>query len=503
VKEAEQSNRLKSRILANVSHETRTPLNAIVGYSEVILKSRSIDDVHSKARGILQLSEDFLHLIDNLLDHARLEAGELTLKQAPFNLQQVLNPILAAFKQRATAKGLVFRTSVPELLEGSFLGDEERVSQIVSNLLSNAVKFTAQGVIDFSAKVLREEPSGTVISLTVQDTGIGISSERIRDVFQSFTQADDGTTRRFGGTGLGITIARRLAQLMDGDITAQSDEGKGSQFNAVIKLPRIPTTKQAVATSAPKAITGALVISPYDPSLEALMLCLEDLDIHFDVVESVDDAIALSKKEAYQAVFVDIDFIQSMHREMLGRLLVSLQDREEGPLPIVAMSIHPPASVHELADRLHACSVLQKPIRPGLVKEVLQQSAPDSEPSAPAPSEAEAPPQLMNLAEAYEEFGNNKTIVNQLIQQFFAQVNDQLPLMRKAMTDGDLEVIRRNAHKIKGGSANLTAMAVSRQALALETAAREKRTDDASIALSALERHFKKLTAWYKEQSVE
>ena len=235
--EAEAATKIKSRFLASMSHELRTPLNAIIGISEMLHEDAEVHDqadIIPSLQRIMRAGKDLLRLIDDILDLSRIEAGKLPLRFAEFDIPTVVRDATVVVKHIADKNDNRVNVQCPDDL-GAMHADEVRVRQIVVNLLSNACKFTEQG--DVNVTVTRESLNDEDwITLSVSDTGIGMSPEQVADLFEEFSQADATTTRRFGGTGLGLAISRRLCRLMGGDIEVSSKLGDGSTFT--VRLPR-------------------------------------------------------------------------------------------------------------------------------------------------------------------------------------------------------------------------------------------------------------------------
>ncbi len=227
----------KTRFLATMSHELRTPLNAVLGAAQLLEHTDLGPDQGYLVEAVRDNGLALLGMIDNVLDMSRIEAGELTLIEAPFDLTHCVEGALATTAVGARAKRLAIAAIVDPVLPAWRRGDAMRLRQVILSLLGNAVKFTNQGEV-----VLRLEPgaTGSGVRLSVSDTGIGIAPERIEAVFEPFAQADDASTRRFGGSGLGLTIARELVQRMGGDISVHSEPGVGTRFDVEIDLPLEP-----------------------------------------------------------------------------------------------------------------------------------------------------------------------------------------------------------------------------------------------------------------------
>ena len=234
--EAEAANRAKSEFLANMSHEIRTPMNGVLGMIELAL----MNDLDKETRSYLNISrnsaENLLGILNDILDVSKIESGKLEIEHTPLNLPEVIDEVTGLMQSQLKEKGLDCRVVIPDNLPETLVGDPLRIRQVLLNLVGNAIKFTPQGGITIRVDWRDKNWSQVVVGIAVTDTGIGIPADRLETIFQAFAQADGSTTRRFGGTGLGLTISRQLVELMGGELTVDSEEGVGSSFRFTLTL---------------------------------------------------------------------------------------------------------------------------------------------------------------------------------------------------------------------------------------------------------------------------
>ncbi|AIE87125.1 response regulator [Fimbriimonas ginsengisoli] len=253
--QAEAANRAKSEFLANMSHEIRTPMNGVIGMAELLMGTELQGRQREFARTIQHSADSLLTIINDILDFSKIEAGKLELEEVDFSLAEVVDEVGSLFSSDAHRKGLELLVALPTVLP-IVRGDPGRLRQVLTNLVGNAVKFTEHGEVVIRVEQVQNADGRVRLTFSVEDTGVGIPPDRIDAIFHSFTQADGSTTRRFGGTGLGLTISRTLIDLMGGTISVTSELGRGSQFTVDVTLP----TGHPPQTSSQADISGLHVL---------------------------------------------------------------------------------------------------------------------------------------------------------------------------------------------------------------------------------------------------
>ncbi len=337
---AERANHSKSEFLANMSHEIRTPMNSILGFLELSLESPDIPQFQkNNLRTAYHSAKSLLTLINDILDLSKLERGKLELEERLFDLERMMRETLQVFEIRCREKGVELSFHISPGIPGHFIGDPARLRQIIINLVGNAVKFTERGRI--AVNVVSYENS--MLCFSVSDTGIGIPAEKVEKIFDPFTQADSSTSRRFGGTGLGTSISKQLAELMRGRIWVESEEGKGSVFHFTVRMEctEISEMQQPVPESPRAARTGFRVLIAEDIE-ENITLARIRLEQHgHTVMEARNgrEAVQCFQKETPDIVLMDVH-MPEMDGVEAAKAIRKYESEmgNQNPVPIIALT---------------------------------------------------------------------------------------------------------------------------------------------------------------------
>jgi signal transduction histidine kinase/ActR/RegA family two-component response regulator len=399
---AEEASRAKSDFLANMSHEIRTPMNGVLGMVELALDGSMPAVQREQLETIRSSAESLLGIIDEILDFSKIEAGRLSVEPLPTAIAALARATLASFQLRASQKGLTLRCEIADDVPAAAIVDPGRLRQVLVNLVANGVKFTAEGGVTLAVRVDRPLHDGrTSLIFAVRDTGIGIAADRLDAIFEPFTQADTSMTRRFGGTGLGLTISSRLVSLMGGTLTVQSLEGQGSTFTvslpaaiadpATVTTTPEPMSRPRAASPEPQpsaeepAPASVLVASPLEAELRVLVA--EDNPVNQKIAQQMlrkrKLAVTLADDgrqavDAFEAGTFDLVLMDVQMPEMDGfeavaaiRALEHAQGRRH--TPIVAVTAHAMVGDRERCLEAGMDAYLSKPLRSQRLFEVVDE----------------------------------------------------------------------------------------------------------------------------------
>lgn len=371
---AEDASRAKSQFLAQISHEIRTPMNAIVGYSGLALESDDPRELRQYSEGISDAARSLLTLVNDLLDLARLEAGRMRIVEERFNLHQLVSQVADTARVLTRDKEILVRLDCDVPVKARFMGDRDRIRQILLNLVGNAAKFTERGSIAIGVRSAICSADGDLLEIAVTDTGVGISEEAMLRLFRPFEQDEAHDRTRIAGTGLGLGIARSLARAMGGDISFESILGRGSTFTCFLRLRRVPEADKDPAVAVRKVLAEAgvlkILVAEDTPASQVIIRkLLERRGFSVVIASDGEEAVRLAGAEKPDAIFMDVQ-MPKMDGVTATRHIRGLP----GPVssvPIIALTAQAFSSDREHCRAVGMDDFLAKPILPELLDDVL------------------------------------------------------------------------------------------------------------------------------------
>jgi two-component system sensor histidine kinase/response regulator len=374
---AEVATQAKSAFLANMSHEIRTPMNAIIGLSHLCLQTGLNAKQHDYINKVYHSAKGLLGIINDILDFSKIEAGKMTVECIEFALEEVLGRVTSIIQLKAQEKGLELMLDIAVDAPPQLQGDPLRLGQILTNLASNAVKFTSEGEVAIVVSVQEESTDTVLLQFMVRDTGIGMTSEQMANLFREFSQADVSTTRKYGGTGLGLTISKRLVEMMGGQLSVESSHGAGSRFIFTARFTKVPRhTRQPLAID---LNLGRLKVLVVDDSRNArLVMCSYLRNMVASVQEATQGKEALEllqaadlAQEPFSLVMADLKMV-GMDGIELARRIRQMGLRVE-PRVILVTSYGKEPAIHEAIEQRLLDNYLAKPVTPSMLLEAVQE----------------------------------------------------------------------------------------------------------------------------------
>jgi PAS domain S-box-containing protein len=446
---AEESSKAKAMFLANMSHEIRTPLNGIVGMAEQLAQSQLDADQRYFVDIMRSASSTLLSIINDVLDISKIESGKFSIETTPFNLNETIRRTLSIFGEKAKQTNVSLDIELMDDRGIMHLGDPHRLSQVLFNIVGNAMKFTQAGYVRVTSHLARGENDICLVSFSIEDTGVGMDMAYLTKVFEAFTQEDASVTRKFGGSGLGLSIARNIVHIMGGTIDIESEKGKGTRVNIRIPM-RISNekTKQDIVeiTDLQKSLKGLRILAVEDNELNRMVLqvILKKCEVVLTIAHNGQEAIDLIQQQEFDLVLMDVQM------PVVDGLEATKYIRNElkMTIPIIGLSANAMREEAEICKEAGMNDYLVKPYSERALVEVMKKWSPEDKttalPQLEFPGEKE-----LDLSMLKQYVGDDIQVLKDVVSGYLTHLPPQLDRLELALVGSDVLALRHELHQLK------------------------------------------------------
>jgi len=502
---AEESGKVKEQFLANMSHEIRTPMNAIIGFANLLQKEKESFTIDQKKYIdiIHHAGENLLVIINDILDYSKIESGKFKLENSDFVLTDVVSNVLSMFRPKAKEKGIELLFQLEKDVPCQLIGDPVRLNQILVNLISNSLKFTDKGCIKLAIETNRQSANKATLSFTVEDTGIGIPKNKLKTIFQSFTQATSNTTRKYGGTGLGLTIVKKIVDIQKGDIRIDSELNKGTTITIDLPFAKNDTPRKLQATRSEAGVmknypkdVRVLMAEDNEMNKELARFIFEDIGWKLDIADNGQVALDKLKTGDYDVILMDIQM------PVMDGLTATRIIREEfslplSQIPIIAITAHALSSEMEKCISAGMNDYISKPFKvPDLISKIRKcvknKNRPDGASrqgiidqqninSAKNINGCSVDEPITDLSNLHITSNAQPAVVSKIVSVFLDETPRGIEELKKYAVERDWQNLNGIAHKMKSSFAIVGAMKVKKLLDSIETDCKNDHVDELDL----------------------
>ena len=446
---AEESSKAKAMFLANMSHEIRTPLNGIVGMAEQLAQSQLDADQRYFVDIMRSASSTLLSIINDVLDISKIESGKFSIETTPFNLNETIRRTLSIFGEKAKQTNVSLDIELMDDRGIMHLGDPHRLSQVLFNIVGNAMKFTQAGYVRVTSHLARGENDRCLVSFSIEDTGVGMDMAYLTKVFEAFTQEDASVTRKFGGSGLGLSIARNIVHIMGGTIEIESEKGKGTRVNIRIPM-RISNekTKQDIVeiTDLQKSLKGLRILAVEDNELNRMVLqvILKKCEVVLTIAHNGQEAIDLIQQQEFDLVLMDVQM------PIVDGLEATKYIRNELKMiiPIIGLSANAMREEVEICKQAGMNDYLVKPYSERVLVEIMKKWSTEVMATESTKDGNEVAEEL-DLSVLKQYVGNDIDALRDIVTGYLKHLPPQLDRLELALVGSDVLALRHELHQLK------------------------------------------------------
>ena len=455
---AEKAVVIKEQFLANMSHEIRTPMNGIIGFAR-ILESTNLDDNQKQSvEAIKKAGQNLMYIINDILDFSKIEADKMTLEEVDFSLSRTVNSVIELLFQNASEKKIKLLCDIDPKINDNIIGDPTKLIQILLNLVGNALKFTEKGFVELIVSEIEETETETLLKFVIVDTGIGIPTDKIDSVFESFNQASNETTRRYGGTGLGLTITKKLVELQGGKIKVESTVSEGSEFSFYLKYKKVQKgmlidTHVNSSTIDSDFLKDIKILLVEDNELNQLLAVkvFEKWNKKIDIVDNGKLAIEKITNNTYDIILMDIQMPEMDGLELTSYIRENMG--EKSVIPIIALTAH--ATVDEEQKCLDSGmnDYLSKPydfnVLLNKIYQNLNKNKVNNMPVFETQKEQVTSEKLIDFHYLKDFSDGDENFIKNMISLFLDKTPETMEIIMESNTNDDIKILKDEIHKLK------------------------------------------------------